>query len=54
MSDKIKVNTRFDGRAARSVTHTSYPILFIENYTKSLAPLVITKLGHHPIIFGRS
>ena len=41
----------FDGKAAQSVTHAIYPTLSIGSYTESLAPLLITKLGHYPITF---
>ena len=50
---KPKPIQKFDGRATKPVTHTIYPTLSIGSHTKSLALLLITKLGHHPIIFGR-
>ena len=43
----------FDGRAAQPVTHAIYPTLSVGSHTESLAPLLITKLGHHPMILGR-
>ena len=43
----------FDGRAAQPVTHAIYPTLSVGNHTESLAPLLITKLGQHPMILGR-
>ena len=42
----------FDDKAIRPVTYTIYPTLSVENHTKSLVPLLITKLGQHPMIFG--
>ena len=50
---KSKPIQRFDGRAAQPVTHTIYFILSLENHSKSLAPLLITKLGHHRMLLGR-
>ena len=49
---KSKQIQGFDGRAAKPITHAIYPILTIGNHTESLAPLLITKLGNHPMIFG--
>ncbi len=43
----------FNGRAAQPVTHAIYPTLYVGSHTERLAPLLITKLGHHPIILGR-
>ena len=43
----------FDGRTARPMTYAIYPTLSVGNHTESLAPLLITKLGQHPIILGR-
>ena len=40
---KSKPIQGFDGRAAQLVTHAIYPKLSIENHSKSLAPLLITK-----------
>ncbi len=42
----------FDGRATQPVIYAIYPTLSIESHIKSLAPLLITKLGHHLMIFG--
>ena len=50
---KPKPIQRFDGRAARPVTHAIYPTLSVGNHIESLAPLLITKLGQHPMILGR-
>ncbi len=50
---KSKPIQRFDGRAAQPVTYAIYPTLSIGSHTESLVPLLITKLGHHPMIFGR-
>ena len=43
----------FNDRVAQSVTHAIYLTLSLESHTESVAPLLITKLGHHPMIFGR-
>ena len=43
----------FDGRATQPITHAIYPTLSVGNHTKSLVPLLITKLGQHPMILGR-
>ncbi len=43
----------FDGRAAQPVTYAIYPTLSVGSHTESLAPLLITKLGHHPMILSR-
>ena len=44
---------RFDGRAAKSITHTIYPTLTVGIHTKNLASLLITKLENHSIILGQ-
>ena len=49
---KPKPIQRFDNRAAQLVTYAIYLTLSIENYTKSLVPLLITKFGQHPMIIG--
>ena len=51
---KSKPIQGFDDRAAWPVTHTIYPTLSMRNHIKSLAPLLITKLGQHPMILSRS
>ena len=43
----------FDGRAAKPITHAIYPTLTVGTHTENLAPLLITKLGNHPMILGR-
>ena len=43
----------FDGRAAKPITHAIYPTLTVGDHIESLAPLLITKLGNHPMILGR-
>ena len=43
----------FDGRATKSITHAIYPTLTVGDHTESFAPLLITKLGNHPMILGR-
>lgn len=48
---KLKPILGFDGKAAQPIIYAIYFILFIENYTKSPAYLLITKLSHYPMIF---
>ena len=43
----------FDGRPAPDITHAVYPTLTVQGHTESLAPLLITKLGQHPLILGK-
>ena len=50
---KPKQIQRFDGRATKPITHAIYPTLTVGDHTKSLAPLLITKLGNHPMILGQ-
>ena len=50
---KPKQIQRFDGRAAKPITYAIYPTLTIGTHTESLAPLLITKVGNHPMIFGQ-
>ena len=50
---KPKLIQGFEGRAAWPVIYTIYFMLSVENYTKSLAFLLITKLRQHLIILGR-
>ena len=49
---KSKPIQSLDDRAAQLLTHTINPTLSVGNYTKSLAFLLIPKLGQHPMIFG--
>ena len=44
----------FDGRAAKPIPHAIYPTLTIGTDTKSLAPLLITKLENHPMILDQT
>ena len=50
---KPKQIQEFDGKTAKPITHAIYPSLTIGAHTKSLAPLLITKLGNHPMILGQ-
>ena len=50
---KPKPIQRFDSRVIRPIIHVIFPMLFVENYTESLALLFIIKLGQHFIILGR-
>ena len=49
---KPKQIQKFDDKAAKSITHAIYPTLTVGDHTESLAPLLITKLGNHPMILG--
>lgn len=48
---KPNVIQRFDIKITQPVIYINYLTFFMENYTKSLAPLLITKLSYHPMIF---
>ena len=50
---KSKQIQGFDGRAAKPIIHAIYPTLTVGDHTESLAPLLITKLGNHPMILGQ-
>ena len=50
---KLKQIQRFNGRAAKPITHAIYPILTIGTHTENLTLLLITKLGNYPMIFGQ-
>ena len=44
----------FDGNLASTlVTHAIYPNLTVHDHSESTAPMLITKLGSHPIILGK-
>ena len=43
----------FDGRPAPSITDAIYPTLTVQIHAESLAPLLVIKLGQHPIILGK-
>ena len=42
---KLKPLKGFDGQPAPPITHAIYPTLTVQNHTKELAPLLVTKLG---------
>ena len=50
---KPKPIKEFDSKSAPSITHAIYPTLTVQGHTKLLAPFLITKLGQHPLIFGK-
>ncbi len=50
---KLKQIQEFDGSTANLIIHTSYFTLTIDTHTKSLTPLLITKLGNYLMILGR-
>ena len=41
----------FDDRAVQPVTHAIYLILSVRSHNESLVSLLITKFGHHLMIF---
>ncbi len=43
----------YDGRRGKDITHAIYPPMTIQNHTESSTPMMITKLGQHPIILGK-
>lgn len=43
----------FDGRPAPPITHAIYPTLTVQGHTESLAPMLVTTLGQHPLILGK-
>lgn len=49
---KLKPIQEFDSRAAKLIIYTIYSILFVGKNIKSLASLLITKLGQYLMIFG--
>ena len=50
---KPKAIRGFDGKQAPSVTHAIYPTMTIQTHTETTTPMLITKLGQHPIILGK-
>ena len=50
---KIKQIQKFDGRAAKLITHAIYPIFTVGIHIESLDFLFITKLGNHPMILSQ-
>ena len=50
---KPKAIRGFDGKQAPSVTHAIYPTITIQDHTKTMTPMLITKLGQHQIILGK-
>ena len=50
---KLKQIQKFNGGAAKPITHAICPTLTVGTHTESHTPLLITKLENHPIILGR-
>jgi WD domain, G-beta repeat len=44
----------FDGHLAKPITHAIYPSLTIQSHSERTAPLLITRLGQHPMILGKT
>ena len=51
---KLKSIKRFNGRPAKPITHMIYPTLTVQGHTKLLVLLLMTQLGQHLIILGKS
>ena len=51
--NKPKLLKKFDSQSAPPITHAIYFILTIQNHTKEFAPLLVTKLGQHPVILSK-
>jgi hypothetical protein len=44
----------FNGHLAKPITHAIYPSLTIQSHSERTAPLLITRLGQHPMILGKT
>ena len=45
----------YDGQfSKRPITHAIYPSLKVQDHTERTAPLLITTLGQHPVILGKT
>ena len=50
---KLKQFKKFDSQSALLITHTIYLTLIVQNHTKKLVLLLVTKLGQYSIIFSK-
>lgn len=50
---KSKPVRGFDGRPAPDITHAIYPTLTVQGHFELLAPMLMTKLGQHPLILDK-
>ena len=50
---KLKPIKKFDSKPAPSITHAIYSMLIVQSHIELLALFLITKLGQHPLIFGK-
>ena len=50
---KPKAIRDFDGKRAPDVTHAIYPTMTVQEHRETITPMLITKLGQHPIILGK-
>ena len=50
---KPKLVRGFDGQPAPDITHAIYPTLTMQDYSKLLAPMLVTKLGQHSLILDK-
>ena len=44
----------YDGRIGRTITHAIYPTMTVQGHRELSAPMLITPLGQHDVILGRS
>ena len=45
---------KFNSKPTSPITHAIYPTLTVQGHTESLAPFLITNLGQHLLILGKS
>ena len=50
---KFKPVRGFDGWLAPNITHVIYFTLTVQSHSELLAPMLMTKLGQHPLILGK-
>ena len=43
----------YDGRPAEPITHAIYPTFTVQNLVEHTTPMLVTRLGNHPIILGK-
>ena len=50
---KAKNIRGFDGKPGTPITHAIYPTMKIHDHIQTLTPMLVTRLGNHPIILGK-
>jgi len=43
----------FDGRLGQAITYAIYPTMTVHEHVETVALMLITSLGNHPIILGK-